>query len=128
MKDIKEAIKSYMEDTTYQSSSDFDFEYRVEQTRNNDYEVYIESSFATIIYTFIDVQDVKDQYEDIGDEPVYSAIIDFVSCNIEPFHADSNTNYYLDELNHYIRKCELVASMMDCVDTYFDDRRTVFSW
>lgn len=130
MPDIAELIKSYMEDTTYQSHSEYTYNYRVEQVGENDYEVYIVNSFAEIVYSFIDVQDASDDFEPEENEeygPYYSAIIKLKSCVIHGFEANGETDYYLDKLNHYIECCELVADILDDVDTYIDDRRTYFS-
>lgn len=123
MDNVKTAIKEYMEDITYQSHSHFTYNYRVEQVTENEYEIYIINSFAEIIYAFTDVR--EEDYE--LEEHNYSAIIDFVSCKITPYEADSDTSYYLDGLNRYIEDCELVARVLDSVDVYYDkNRRTYF--
>lgn len=130
MADIKEIIKTYVEDKTYVSHSEFTYNYRVEQVGDNDYEVYIVNSFATLVYSFNDVQDNSDEFDPEEIEKYgrqYSAIVGFESCVIDQFVADSVTEYYLDKLNIYIERCELVAQIMHNIDTYTDDRRTYFS-
>lgn len=114
--DIKDLIKGYMEDTTYQGSSEFTYNYRVEQVSDTDYEVYIVNSFADIIYSFSDV---------MQDEDGYSAIVRFVSCKINGFEV-GDVNGYLDNLEKYIERCEIVAGILDSVDTWLDDTRTYF--
>jgi len=119
---ISAAIKDYMEGITYQSHSEFTYNYRVEQVGENDYEVYIINSFADIIYVFSDVR------EEMDDESgYYSAIVNLVSCKIIPFEVDGDTDYYVDKLNKYIERCELVSNILDKVDVYLDpEKRTTF--
>lgn len=119
---ISAAIKDYMEDITYQSHSEFTYNYRVEQVGENDYEVYIINSFADIIYSFSDVR------EEMDDESgYYSAIVNLVSCKITPFEVDGDTDYYVDKLNKYIERCELVSNILDEVEVYLDpEKRTTF--
>jgi len=123
MSNIQEMIKEYIEGITYQSHSEFTYNYRVEQVGDNDYEVYIINSFAEIIYIFKDV--VEEAYE--GDDVGYSAYVDFLSCKIVPFEADIDTKYYLDKLNKYIERCGLVSRILDSVDVPADPlERTYF--
>ena len=120
---IEEAIKEYIETLTYQPVSEFTYNYRVEDIGNNCYEVYIVNSFADIVYTFEDVR--PEEYED-GDSG-YSAIVDFAYCKIAPFEADSNTEYFVDKLNKYIERCEIVSRILDSVDIPADpEERTYF--
>lgn len=123
MEDVKTAINDFMEELTYKPYNNFTYNYRVEQVADNEYEVYIVNSFATIIYSFADVR--EEDYE--LEEHNYSAIVDFISCKITPFEADSDTLYYLDGLNRYIEDCELVSKILDSVDVYLDrEKRTYF--
>lgn len=117
MADIKEMIKNYMEEKMYQSNSEYTYNFRVEQVDDYTYGVYIINSFADIEYSFSDVQE---------DEDGYSAIIDFVYCKINGFTVTSETDYYVDKLDKYMKSCEIVYEMLNSVDTYFDDRRTYF--
>lgn len=119
---ISTTILDYIEDITYQPYSEFTYNYRVEQVGENDYEVYIVNSFADIIYAFSDVK------EEMGEEAgYYSAVVNLVSCKIIPFEVDGDTDYYLDKLNRYIERCELVSHILDSVDVYLDpEERTIF--
>lgn len=117
MADIKEMIKNYMEEKMYQSNSEYTYNFRVEQVDDYTYGVYIINSFADIEYSFSDVQE---------DEDGYSAIIDFVYCKINGFTVTSETDYYVDKLDKYMKSCEIVYEMLNSVDTYFDDHRTYF--
>ena len=122
MDNIRKAIQDYFEERTYSGSSEFTYNYRVEEVSEG-YEVYIVNSFATIIYSITDV--IEEEYE--GGEMDYSGIVDFISCEITPFTADTNTEYPLDQLRKYIKRCELVANILDSIDVYYDpNTRTYF--
>lgn len=119
---VEEAIKSYIENITYKPYDDFTYNYRVEKISDDNYEVYIINSFAEIIYTF---EDVKSEEYELGWG--YSAIVGFSYCKITPFEADSNTEYFVDKLNKYIERCELVSSILDSVDVSLNpDERVYF--
>lgn len=115
MQTIETLIQEYMENQMYQSNSEYTYNFRVSAFDNNTYAVDIINSFAEIEYLFSDVQQ---------DEDGYSAIIEFGYCKINGFTA--NNEYYADQLDRYINRCELVYNMLSSVDTYFDDRRTYF--
>ena len=121
MSNIKEAIKDYFEARTYSSSSEFTYNYRVEEVSGG-YEVYIVNSFATIIYFITDI--LEEEYE--GSEIDYSGIVDFISCEITPFTADTNTEYYVDQLRKYIKRCELVANILNSIDVYDDPNERIY--
>jgi hypothetical protein len=122
MATIKEAIKDFIEERTYQPSNEFTYNFRVEES-NGGYEAIIINSFAEIIYAF---SDVRDEVYDDGEDG-YSAIVDFVSCKITPFEADADTQYYVDKLNKYIERCEIVSNILDKIDVYSDpEERTYF--
>lgn len=123
MANVKDIIKEFVEERTYQSRSNFTFNYRVEQVGDNDYEVYIINSYAEVIYLFADVTDDTDQYTDPRDAeyaPFYSAKVSLVSCKIYGFEADEETSYYLDGLRRYMEQCEMVEYILDSIPTYFD--------
>ena len=128
MPDIKEVIKEYVESITYQSRSNFNFKYSVEQIGDDGYEVYIISPIAEISYVFEGVRDEPDDDpRDAEYGPYYSAHIYLDSCKISGFEADYNTVYYVDELRRYMEQCEMVERILDRIDTYLDDTRTIFS-
>ena len=117
--DYLDVIKDYFEAETYSSGSPFSC--RVEDIGDNNYQVYFICSGAEIVY------DVFDFREDIDEgDSYYSAIIKLNHVSVDGFEADVNTDYYLDVFRKYQELCEDVESILDDINTYFDDKRTEF--
>lgn len=123
MRDIADAAKEYIESEAYHSI-DWDYTEVTVSGQDGEYAVTITISKpegdASITYLFqdarFDEEESDDKYE------VFSANVSMTDCTVSGFHADVETNYYLDTFNRYLAICKSVEGILDSIDLYYGER------